>query len=339
MAISKKLIVHVGAPKTGTTAIQNELFGSRDSLFDQHGILYPKAGIKVGQRGHHNLVYEIAPYHRAAGKFDTVRGGWFKVLNEIKSRDAPTTILSAEGLLRRAAKVSRLIEKAFRPFNVEVVIYLRRQDEYLESGYNQLARFGRVEDDFENFIVRRAKIIDYQTIVQKWQDCLPWAKIICRPFERRVIGNNVVTDFTKVILGIENFETTAIASNLRAGLKSIQAAKALKAYVSTRLGGEYVLSAQVANQIRQLFTQRFEDLYDFSFSSFETSQRLLAEAQSTNRWLASQFPGFDPEYFFSMNLDESKKRPLYREVAFTAEESAEIKLIAEQVVQAHLASA
>jgi hypothetical protein len=339
MATSKKLIIHVGAPKTGTTAIQNELFGTRDSLFNQHGILYPKAGIKVGQRGHHNLVYEIAPFHRAAGKFDTVRGGWFKVLNEIKSREAQTTIVSAEGLLRRAPKVSRLVGKAFRPFDVEVVIYLRRQDEYLESGYNQLARFGRVEDDFENFIVRRANIVDYKSIVQKWQECLPSAKIICRPFERRIIGNNVVADFTKVVLGIENFQTAAVTSNLRAGLKSIQAAKALKACVSTRVGKEYVLSAQVANQIRQLFTQRFEDLYDFSFSSLETSQRLLAQAESTNRWLASQFPGFDPEFFFSMDVDESRKKPLYREVAFTAEEAAELELITEQVVRAHRGSA
>ena len=40
----RELVLHLGAPKTGTTAIQGALNRSREALFAEHGILYASSG-------------------------------------------------------------------------------------------------------------------------------------------------------------------------------------------------------------------------------------------------------------------------------------------------------
>ena len=58
MKSKRKLIVHVGAPKTGTTTIQTALDLNALKLADG-GWVYPKNGrSKAVPAAHHNLAYE-----------------------------------------------------------------------------------------------------------------------------------------------------------------------------------------------------------------------------------------------------------------------------------------
>src|SRR5215204_4844767 len=61
-----KLIVHVGMPRTGTTAIQNTLALNKE-IFVEKGALYPEAGRFPGQSAHHALFYSaMKKFHHSS---------------------------------------------------------------------------------------------------------------------------------------------------------------------------------------------------------------------------------------------------------------------------------
>ena len=52
--MAKKIIVHAGFHKTGTTAIQSSFFAAKDKL-SKLGITYPD----VGGKAHHKAIYSL----------------------------------------------------------------------------------------------------------------------------------------------------------------------------------------------------------------------------------------------------------------------------------------
>ena len=57
--MKKRLVTHVGSPKTGTTSIQDYFFHNRVMFHEKHKLLYPVIGTSGRLKGHHNLVYEV----------------------------------------------------------------------------------------------------------------------------------------------------------------------------------------------------------------------------------------------------------------------------------------
>ena len=89
----KKLILHIGTHKTGSTAIQNWLYWNRDTLAAQ-GVLYartdrePYPHLKKHTSLHHALMH-------ASGDF---RSEWQQIEEEFEASGCHTMILSEEGL-------------------------------------------------------------------------------------------------------------------------------------------------------------------------------------------------------------------------------------------------
>ncbi|MHB8232145.1 MAG: hypothetical protein ACYDDB_04520 [bacterium] len=56
--MKKKLFLHIGTHKTGTTALQS-LLATNDRLLSNSGVLFPSAG-RIGKySGHHNIAREL----------------------------------------------------------------------------------------------------------------------------------------------------------------------------------------------------------------------------------------------------------------------------------------
>ena len=72
MTSKGNLLVHLGAPKTGTTSIQTKLDSETFNLA-QHGWIYPKYGrSKQVPAAHHNLAYECDGKLTTKSRFDPV---------------------------------------------------------------------------------------------------------------------------------------------------------------------------------------------------------------------------------------------------------------------------
>ncbi len=96
-AVSKRIFLHIGAPKTGTTYLQHVLFKNRETLADE-GVLYPYSSVDQSFRSAHDFCGTTWFGHHA----DRFRGEWDRVAELARSWDGSTVIISSE-LLAAAA--------------------------------------------------------------------------------------------------------------------------------------------------------------------------------------------------------------------------------------------
>lgn len=178
-----RFILHIGTAKTGTTAIQRILSENRSQLRKQNAI-YPNTQplLRGSSEAHHRLAHaftEIDPEQRQ------LADGFLDRMIANASRDT-TIIISAEAISRhihgkdawnsrnywRKRKqylltLSNAIKH--RGFDVEAVVFLRRQDEFAESLYKEMVIKGLTNETFENFLISKRPIFDYTKQVQLYK--------------------------------------------------------------------------------------------------------------------------------------------------------------------------
>jgi len=128
----KKMILHIGTHKTATTSIQKALEKSRKTLA-RNGVWYAKTNrAPFAHHAKHNSFTTALTAGDAAFWAEKAT-----VLKEFKKSKCETLVLSAEGLsARRFSDLGRVAE--FKDdFDITVICYLRRQDYFVESLWNQ----------------------------------------------------------------------------------------------------------------------------------------------------------------------------------------------------------
>jgi hypothetical protein len=125
--VKKRLILHAGIHRTGTTSIQQALFYNAASLL-RAGILYPKPMDGSNAINHQRLAWDISERQIELPELSE----WAASLAQI---DAHTVILSAEDFCR--IRNLDFLECFSAHFEIEVAMYLRRQDIWVNSWYNQ----------------------------------------------------------------------------------------------------------------------------------------------------------------------------------------------------------
>ena len=166
--MTTKIILHIGMYKTGTTSIQNSLYGDRIYLKENNFILYPSTGLYgkdgVGMR-HGPLVW----------MFDKDKEDWkTKLINplieEIQKSNANTIILSYEGWSSSWAwpALEALIQEfKFANYNnIEIIGYIRNFDKFSVSYYREFVRHRGLVENFSSFI-KTFKGIDYASMIKK----------------------------------------------------------------------------------------------------------------------------------------------------------------------------
>lgn len=153
------LILHIGTHKTGTSALQSLLSrGANDIL--SSGIRYIQAG-RRDRNAHHRLAWAVR------GERDVPLSVWDDVRRELDESDNPINILSSEAFWFTGASGVKA-QLAGRK-DVRLVIYLRRQDKYLQSLYKQSVAGGR-KTDFSTWLGEMHVRGDYLSVVRQWAD-------------------------------------------------------------------------------------------------------------------------------------------------------------------------
>ena len=203
----KRLFIHIGSHKTGTGAIQKFLFRNREALREK-GFLYPDPGHKAS---HHAMASEFRPLKRRRNKGEELKT--LSYIQEIRTHNLDTSILSSEGLVLRGTDVKKLRDIIPGDLDVKIVIYLRRQDERLESGYNQIVKGPRrYPKKFldSGSIPNQKYILDYYKILTPWRDEFGLENIIVRVYEKEQFPRGIIVDFCGVI-GLEPDHTLRIS--------------------------------------------------------------------------------------------------------------------------------
>ena len=144
----KKLILHIGANKTGSSAIQRFLSTNNLALREE-GIIVPNKNFQVARNieGHHVFSFvellnnPLEGQKRLGDALDAVDAAYPK---------ATAILLSAENLTANPAAPS-LFEDLVKRYDIEVIIYIRRQDEFILSSWQQW--YSKIWTDFWAWVI------------------------------------------------------------------------------------------------------------------------------------------------------------------------------------------
>ena len=151
------LLFHIGVPKTGSTALQDFLLLNREKL-NEVGWSYPKIGYYYGNINGDSLLRSL--YKKDEREFNE------KMNLIVEHLQKYNVIISCEYFFPQPAlKLFSRVKKFWD--NIKAIIYLRRQDLYIESLYNQKIKMvipetRSIEDCTESIINNpKLKFLEY----------------------------------------------------------------------------------------------------------------------------------------------------------------------------------
>jgi len=179
--MAKTLYLHIGMPKCASTTIQDAL-KQHAAVFAAHGRFYGFATTAKGEgRGN------------ATDMLEDLRNGCDAKVEQALSffldRDSDV-ILSSEMFisLGLGAWTKILLARATAAgFDIRIICYLRRQDEWIESDYKQHIKAGSEWcGDIEALIAHRAtaRVLDYSWLLENWARYVARDKITVVPLRR-----------------------------------------------------------------------------------------------------------------------------------------------------------
>jgi len=204
------LWIHIGMPKTGTTALQGFLHSNPDFLA-ANGIRYMASGRDRGTGEGRLICHNAMAVDMSRNWSRTPDSQFTSFHDEYDRHRSEHCIISSEMFFGR--DLSSIHERLIAPMQTEVTIlvYLRRFDDFIEADYKQRAKNGRViGGQVEAFVRQRIERIEndpddlnFGTIFAGIQRAIPQARILPRLYLRdEMAGGNVITDVMSV-LGVQ----------------------------------------------------------------------------------------------------------------------------------------
>ncbi len=211
--------LHIGMPKTGTTAIQNFMWNNREIL-EKHGICYPDL----------KFHYLHIPYARNAHFLisrRTVTDGAIRQLPDPAEYVSVLDLLAGygkhfarifltdESVWRHWANDPALWEKLRddlkqRGLDLRIITYLRRQDQFILSIYRQKVKSSYTSDSFYDYLdtLKEMYPVDFLAYMNMLSECVGKENLIIRVYEKgqyRGPEQNLFSDFLDIFgLSMQN---------------------------------------------------------------------------------------------------------------------------------------
>lgn len=206
----KKIYIHIGWGKTGTSAIQI-FFTQNFSELQRNNVLYPKTGRKYNtleDKCKLSSHYELCTLNYSEQWCQETLRGHFQALfssliEEIKMSNCDKVVLSSEHLvvLKCLPGLIKLYKSIFSEYAVEIIFYIRRPVEFTKSMYLQVVKVGEpkfigsafeffqhYQDDFNNL-----------TCIKPWVEIFGESSIKAALYHPEIIDSDVRTHFLNMI--------------------------------------------------------------------------------------------------------------------------------------------
>lgn len=211
-----RFIIHIGTHKTATSSIQTFCEKNRKHLLNT-GTYYPVN--KSGSKNHNFLACDLA-----FGRYAAVESCLKDMAKQAREHNADSVLISGESFyamnsfffklyhrqcddywFNEKKAVSKLKE-FLSDHEVVIICYLRRQDSFLESIYNQCIKHtpgfpGKIYE-FKDLM---HESLSYYGLLNIWSECFGQQNMIVRNFEQSV-KSSIVNDFVYSALSIESLE-------------------------------------------------------------------------------------------------------------------------------------
>jgi len=195
----RRLTVHIGAPKTGSTYLQRLLYENREQLLREQGVLYPDVNLRGF--GHHDLAFLIGGgYPDWAISQQKSLSTLAAELRTAVAGHCGDIILSSEDfyLFPQPEELRRLLHEcgALDGREPRILVYIRRQDDAHESWYNQTVKAQGATHSLEESIEKDFRLWDYSAQLEQWAATFGRGAVCVRRFESAAFaGGTLRSDF------------------------------------------------------------------------------------------------------------------------------------------------
>lgn len=313
----RRFFIHIGTHKTGTTHIQRALRSNKDRLAD-FGFIYPNAGIIPEHDGHHNIAWEVSADRRHDRKWGTVD----QLLCEVGLCNG-NVIISSEDFSSALADPGNLdaffsqLER--QGFQVNVIVYLRSQVDYIKSLYVELLKHG-FSTSFDLFLEH---LLDRDTIQsaeneQVWNlNYSSWLEGIPRSDTRQVIVRSY-DDVRKNSLLADMFSTLelqagdfALDTNQRVNESWSPGAIFAQFYLSNLTRQSTPKDIELSNWLADLFASKSLAIRE------ETAHRIQNKYRTSNEELKRRYGISLLQGSFQIEPEKNNENVLFIEDVFS----------------------
>lgn len=277
----KRIVIHIGTHKTGTTSIQRALYLGRDKLAAA-GLLYPSTDHDRGLRNKLRKHGHLSAVARE-GKPEACARERKLLLDEFEASGAHTMVISEEGLSSPNPQSVEFFRPLAQQYDITAVCYLRRQDLFIESFFNQVVKRGEMGEnrsivDFINDPVSRMRL-DYHAMLMRWR-AMP-AQVVALDFAGEVKKGGLVASFLQAA-GLPALGLSEEVANASPDMRLVQIFQELE-----RQGLDFD-ERRLMRVGRRLATQGTQPLMKTALGS-DQRQRLLVDYAASNTRLAADF--------------------------------------------------
>jgi hypothetical protein len=198
------LYLHIGMPKTGTTALQNFLCTHAPSI-SKLGVRYLEAGRRRDNGrttiSHNQIVFDLAKGGASQEEFRR------DITQEYSSHAADICVVSSEMLYSADPATYAPLFADIPPDELCITFFCRSYDSFVEADYKQRAKNGKAGMGATAFVTQRLDLIrqhpeafSFSGKVDALRAAFPGVRIAPRLYDRNdLINGNVIDDFFDLV--------------------------------------------------------------------------------------------------------------------------------------------
>ena len=287
--------LHIGMPKTGTSALQMFLPMNQEQL-QKKGFFYPEMPFRFPNVGIRRNGHFLTLWENKADAPEWEQG--FLAVQEAL-REHENIILSDENIWSKQ-RLDRFWEEVMEGFagigaKLKVIAYLRSQDDQVESNWNQKVKDKktRMQITFAQFMKEERYYympFDYGKVLDRISSYIGRDNLIIRVYEKQqFVGGSLYADFLDALgLGFsEEYELPEYAPNVRLPNTAVE----IKRLINAAYEGE-----EVPDFYREIISRVFgmkavEEAPEHQTSMFSASQRerFMSRYAEGNAYVAKEY--------------------------------------------------
>lgn len=327
-----EVILHVGLPKTGTTAIQRYMYHRREAYADL-GIhwaeTHPNGIHEINDWAHHVYSHKWGGWLDVSKFVITPDSAWAAFGDTVRAK-AGRHILSSERFadllpLPIGMDMLRFIAETIAPAQLKIIGYVRRQDNLIESHIKELIKGGNLKGTIDEYLENLPSFVFFDQSFLNAVEVLGKENVTVRLYERDfLVRQDIVLDFleacTLPVLDNPKGEVMRANPSLNTlSSKVLSDPRIVKAFQNKRFRHKFI--SDMLNE------ERFSHCNRYALLDDETQRQIMSRFNEGNKRLAEMF--FDDYTAKALERDGDYARPTLKnsELVLTYDDLVELLIV------------